>query len=171
MNEHFQELAPYPKWVILPFVYEQLEKDSLARFPHEACGVLLGEMTAEAAVIASYVPLTNASAQPDRHFSLEPQEWVKYCYHPQLLGLFHSHPSAPPIPSATDLQQLPLFASLLKLYVIGSCWGNEPIAGHTAANNRPSFTLQGYELIGSDSNYRLESITFDCIVADQVSLF
>ncbi|GIP56822.1 M67 family metallopeptidase [Paenibacillus sp. FSL W8-0186] len=171
MNDYFRKQVSEPRRIILPSVYKQLEQDSLTRYPHEACGILLGEIAAGAVVIDGYVPVTNASAQPDRHFSLDPQEWVKHSYHPKLLGLFHSHPTAPPVPSAADLRELPLFASLLKLYVIGSCCNIEPAAGQTPGNNRPSFSLQGYEIISSDSNYRLESITFDCIVADQVSLF
>lgn len=95
MNDYFRKQVSEPRRIILPSVYKQLEQDSLTRYPHEACGILLGEIAAGAVVIDGYVPVTNASAQPDRHFSLDPQEWVKHSYHPKLLGLFHSHPTAP----------------------------------------------------------------------------
>lgn len=147
MNDYDHKLFPTSNWVILPSVYLQLEKDSLTRYPQEACGILLGEATAASAVIDDYVPLNNTSSQPEQHFSLEPREWVKHCYHPRLLGLFHSHPTAPPYPSQTDLLQLPLFADLLKLYVIGSCEGKRPGAKRQGANARPDFTMQGYYII------------------------
>lgn len=137
-----------PTWIIPPSVFKELELDSLARYPQEACGVLLGEIKAGTAVINEYVPLHNASGQPERHFALEPKEWVRYCYHPRLLGLYHSHPSAPPQPSRTDLAELPLFAGLLHLYAIGSCCPkatleNLPKPSASAA----AFMIQGYNVI------------------------
>lgn len=147
MNIYDQEPFPIPKWVILPSVYLQLKEDSLSRYPREACGVLLGETTAASAIIDDYVPLNNISSMPEQHFSLEPREWVKYCYHPRLLGLFHSHPTAPPHPSQTDLQQLPLFAELVKLYVIGSCDDKRSGAKQQEVHSRPDFTMQGYHII------------------------
>ncbi|WP_199925713.1 Mov34/MPN/PAD-1 family protein [Paenibacillus bouchesdurhonensis] len=149
MNNNDRKFSPLTKWRIPPSVYKQVEEDTLTRYPQEACGVLLGEATKNAAIIEQYVPLLNVSNRPEQHFSLEPQEWVKYCYHPQLLGLYHSHPTAPPQPSRIDLDQLPLFASLLKLYLIGSCHRASVQTDQQNSSSRLAFILQGYQIINN----------------------
>ncbi|MNJ62794.1 hypothetical protein D3C77_586490 [compost metagenome] len=126
-------------------------EDSLTRHPEEACGVLLGDITADSAVIDNYLPIRNISSQPRQNFLLDPRQWVTCCYNPRLIGLYHSHPSAPPVPSDTDLQQLPLFADLLKLYVIGSSYtdldASRDMANIQGKIIRNTVTLNGYHII------------------------
>lgn len=74
-----------------------------AAHPREACGILLGERgriteTREAA---------NVHARPETHFAIDPQTLIDAhraarSGGPQVLGYFHSHPSGPAEPSATD---------------------------------------------------------------------
>ncbi|WP_019638829.1 M67 family metallopeptidase [Paenibacillus fonticola] len=142
-NHGEQHRLPH-KWVIVPHVYEQMKEDASSRYPQEACGVLFGNMTADPPVIDSYLPIRNVSPRPHQNFVLDPEQWVKCCFNSRLIGLFHSHPSALPVPSETDLQQLPLFSSLLRLYLIGSCHPAEDIVQE--AHDGYRFTLNGYHV-------------------------
>ncbi len=74
--------------------------------PQEACGVLLGVGDEVREVIA----LKNASPTPKTHYIIEPQRLIHAIIDGQkrglgLVGLYHSHPSARPIPSTTDIME------------------------------------------------------------------
>lgn len=98
-----------------------LGKHLLTCFPHEACGLLLGAAAAGGMLISSYVPLSNVAPDPLHTFVPEPQEWVRALYSdPAPIGLFHSHPSSSPWPSAADLQGLTSLGPHFKVYLIGS---------------------------------------------------
>ena len=85
-------------------VARQIADHALSAAPHEACGILAG--TRER--ISRAIPLDNVADVPDRQFRLDPEEqlaalkaldaealdWV---------GVYHSHPSSPPIPSPEDI--------------------------------------------------------------------
>ncbi|MDD9265674.1 M67 family metallopeptidase [Paenibacillus sp. GCM10023248] len=93
-------------------LYEHLLSHSLQMLPEEACGLLLGESEprrhATTLRAQRFAPLTNHAANPQRHFELNPAELLPYLMdrkHP-VIGLFHSHPAAPAIPSQEDLQTL-----------------------------------------------------------------
>ncbi|WP_217593881.1 M67 family metallopeptidase [Cohnella sp. GbtcB17] len=77
--------------------------------PLEACGVLLGAR--ENAIIAvtdiRFIP--NVAADPRTAFAFEPRAWIEAAYAAQksrreVVGFFHSHPSGPPLPSASDIR-------------------------------------------------------------------
>ncbi|MEA3510111.1 MAG: Mov34/MPN/PAD-1 family protein [Actinomycetota bacterium] len=71
--------------------------------PNEACGLIAGTDN----VVEKAYRLVNADAGPDR-FTLDPDEyfsaWQDASAHGwEIIGLFHSHPMAAPIPSSTDI--------------------------------------------------------------------
>jgi proteasome lid subunit RPN8/RPN11 len=71
--------------------------------PNEACGLIAGVND----VVEKAYLLVNADPGTDR-FTLDPEEhfvaWRDAAAHAwEILGLFHSHPTAAPIPSAADL--------------------------------------------------------------------
>lgn len=102
-------------------VQHMLGKHLLTCFPHEACGLLLGTAAAGGMLISSYVPMSNVAPDPLHTFVPEPREWVKALYSdPAPIGLFHSHPSSPPWPSAADLLGLTSLGPQFKVYLIGS---------------------------------------------------
>lgn len=79
--------------------------------PHEACGILLGEQGAGACGperITRAVPAANIHPQPATHFTIDPQALIdahraaRVPGAPQVVGYYHSHPSGPAAPSATD---------------------------------------------------------------------
>ncbi|MFM9976418.1 MAG: M67 family metallopeptidase [Sphingomonadaceae bacterium] len=70
----------------------------------EVCGLVFGD----AGIVEAVVPVANVAADPARHFEIDPAALFEAirCERnggPKLLGYFHSHPSGPPLPSATDI--------------------------------------------------------------------
>ncbi len=71
--------------------------------PNEACGLIAGTDD----VVKKVYQLVNADPAPDR-FTLDPEEyfsaWQDASVHGwEILGLFHSHPTAAPVPSSADV--------------------------------------------------------------------
>ena len=87
----------------------QCEVDS--RAPREACGLLLGTTSNERAAgqleqIAGWLPIPNRARGLDR-FAFDPliyakQEKAARARGCSILGIYHSHPDAPALPSHTD---------------------------------------------------------------------
>ncbi|NRF90781.1 M67 family metallopeptidase [Paenibacillus frigoriresistens] len=92
-------------------VYNDLISYSLQRLPEEACGFILGGQTHgknKELQASTFIPLRNIASNPWNRFEISPVEMLPYLMdsnHP-VIGLFHSHPTAPPLPSEQDLQTL-----------------------------------------------------------------
>ena len=88
-------------------LYDQLVQYCASKLPHEACGLIIGS-NGDSAQASSFVPIRNCAADPRRHFAMSPQEmipWLTDAANP-VIGIFHSHPAAPPIPSEADMETL-----------------------------------------------------------------
>ncbi|WP_410769664.1 M67 family metallopeptidase [Fontibacillus sp. BL9] len=117
----FNHADSFPTLLQLPAqVRTLLEKDFDDRFPMEACGAFFGHLTTETVIAENYLPLSNIAENPRHAFAFDPVEWVRCCYAPDLIGIYHSHPTSLPVPSALDIQQLQHFGSLISVYLIGS---------------------------------------------------
>ena len=97
-----------------PAHYHHMLAHVQACLPEEACGLLGGRAGASAAV----QPVTNALHSPVR-FSMEPKEQLQAMLWLEeqgldLLGIFHSHPTGPDHPSATDVAEF-LYPGVLVL--------------------------------------------------------
>ena len=84
-------------------VIAELLSQAAASHPLEACGLLLG---AEGRVVETRA-CANVHPDPARHFEVDPHALIDAHRAargggPQVLGHYHSHPSGPPEPSATD---------------------------------------------------------------------
>ncbi len=82
----------------------RIVEHAAARSPREACGLLAGK----GAIISLALPVANAAAEPERAFVLEPTGQLRRFKQIDELGLdclgvYHSHPTTPPIPSQADL--------------------------------------------------------------------
>ena len=86
-------------------VRRELERHALEEAPNEACGlVVLRGGTAE-----RYVPGRNAAASPYRfELDVPPETWFLEDDGFEL-AVFHSHPSSPPRPSRTDVENIGLW--------------------------------------------------------------
>ena len=83
---------------------ETMRAAAAAAHPCEACGLLLGEGERIAAAVAT----RNVHPEPATHFEIDPQALIdahraaRRGDAPQVIGYFHSHPTGPAAPSATD---------------------------------------------------------------------
>ena len=72
----------------------------------EVCGLI----AAKHGVPVRCVPVGNIAAQPQQHFTMDPQQQIDAFrmlreQGEQLFAIYHSHPQGPACPSDTDLQQ------------------------------------------------------------------
>jgi len=86
-----------------------ISNTGMCRYPMEACGILIGQITEQAWIIeeAREVPNINRDRAADR-YQLDPVEFQKIDRELRLskqdiIGIFHSHPDCPARPSPTDL--------------------------------------------------------------------
>ncbi|NOU86801.1 hypothetical protein GC102_13585 [Paenibacillus sp. LMG 31460] len=92
-------------------LYKGLISYSLQRLPEEACGFILGGQAHgkdEELQVSTFIPLRNIASNPRNRFEISPAELLPYLMDSKnpVIGLFHSHPTAPPVPSEQDLQTL-----------------------------------------------------------------
>jgi proteasome lid subunit RPN8/RPN11 len=78
-----------------------------AAYPHEACGLLLGDLSQGGGRITAVRETANIHPSPATHFDIDPQALIDAhraarTGGAQVLGYFHSHPTGDPIPSMTD---------------------------------------------------------------------
>jgi [CysO sulfur-carrier protein]-S-L-cysteine hydrolase len=99
----------FPRLLIPQPVFAAMIAQAAAELPNECCGILGGPLregdTVREAVIG--LPLVNAAASPVE-FESEPQSMFAAVRTLRQLGLdvvavYHSHPTSPPVPSRTDL--------------------------------------------------------------------
>ena len=87
---------------------QRLEGWASARYPHEACGLLLGRREAELTAIVHVLEARNLDTTLAReHFELDPadhkvaEEFARELGL-EVVGIWHSHPDRPARPSALD---------------------------------------------------------------------
>jgi proteasome lid subunit RPN8/RPN11 len=103
-------------------ILEEMHRHALADFPNECVGFFFGETKEDHKTVSEYVPLENSKeGDQRRRFEVAPLDYIKAEKHAleqgiDLLGIYHSHPLHPAIPSEHDLKQaVPTFS-----YVIAS---------------------------------------------------
>ena len=117
--------------VVPAAVRRALEEHSRTEAPNEACGLLvLREGVAE-----RYIPGVNAAASPYRfELQTDPEHWFLEDDGFEL-AVFHSHVSAPPRPSRTDVENIGLWEG--RPYLILSL-GTGELAAFTIEGGRIS---------------------------------
>jgi proteasome lid subunit RPN8/RPN11 len=91
--------------------YNELIAYCREKWPHEACGFIYGSI-GNIIRAASFTGVSNVSAHPERHFKMDPKETAAVLLgkmkgnQSELIGIFHSHPNSPPVPSAEDCATL-----------------------------------------------------------------
>ena len=78
-------------------------------YPREACGALLGSVEDDLRRVEAHHPVANRWADRDDRYIVDPATLRRLMEDeerggPRVLGFYHSHPDAPPEPSATDLE-------------------------------------------------------------------
>jgi len=78
-------------------------------YPHEACGLLIGRLTAEGWHVQDVRQVANLNTErADDRFQLDPEAYRQIDRELRdselsIIGVFHSHPDCPARPSPTDL--------------------------------------------------------------------
>lgn len=87
---------------------QEIYSDARRTFPDECCGFLLGEEQGEKRLITEIIVIDNArKSNRKRRFKITPVDYLKaeqYAEEHQLtlLGVYHSHPNHPSVPSEHD---------------------------------------------------------------------
>jgi proteasome lid subunit RPN8/RPN11 len=101
-----------------------------AELPNECCGLLAGLLDADGRLgrAVKRYPLVNAAASPREYLS-DPRsmfaafkDWRQHGL--EVLAVYHSHPTAPPVPSRKDLE---MNYSPDAINLIISLQGDEPV--------------------------------------------
>lgn len=91
--------------------YDALRRHGEETYPHECCGVLLGEMNGEGRVVRSVVRCGNTRTDsPQNRYHIDPRELVRIQREGRgrgedIVGFYHSHPDHPAQWSKTDLEE------------------------------------------------------------------
>lgn len=98
----------------------EMHRHALADFPNECVGFFYGSTADGNKSVTEYLPLENSKeGDQRRRFEVHPLDYMKAEKHGidnglDLLGIYHSHPLHPAIPSEHDLKQaVPFFSYII----------------------------------------------------------
>ncbi len=102
-------------------IVRAIHQEAAAAYPREACGFLFGRKEGSTLVVSRAAAAQNRAARLDR-FLIEAREVFEAMRSArregvELVGIYHSHPDAPPEPSPTDQAD----TWLEGVYLIVSC--------------------------------------------------
>jgi len=108
------------KLFIEPLPWATMERSVIHSFPNESCGFFFGQSTTDGAVVLSARQVENSTILNKKyHFKINAKDYLAaeaYAdqHQLQLLGVYHSHPNQPAIPSSVDTRvALPDFSYLI----------------------------------------------------------
>src|ERR1051326_8397991 len=111
--------------IIEPRIRQLMVEDALNTFPDECCGFLFGREEHDGTRVIVDILVVDNSKEGDktRRFVISPQDYMAAETHAldhdwALLGIYHSHPKHPAIPSETDRQAAQPFFSYVIVSVI-----------------------------------------------------
>ena len=123
--------------------YDSIRQHGEQTYPHECCGVLLGQFENEVRVVTSMVRCGNTRTDsPKSRYNIDPKELVRIQRearerNEEIIGFYHSHPDHPAHWSETDLAEAHWFGCS---YVITS-----------VEKGRAALT-KSFELTGAEEN-------------------
>lgn len=102
----------------------QLIQEARKGYPYEISGFLLGQKSEETELVSEIYPVENVAKEQERKFEIHGLDYLKveaYALEKNLdvIGIYHSHPDYPAIPSKHDLE----FAQRVFAYAIISVDG------------------------------------------------
>jgi len=123
--------------------YEGVRRHGEETYPHECCGVLLGQMDGDSRAVTSTVRCGNTRTDsPQNRYNIDPRELVRIQREGRergedIVGFYHSHPDHPARWSQTDLAEAHWIGCS---YVI------------TSVEKGKAVTTNSFELTGADEN-------------------
>jgi proteasome lid subunit RPN8/RPN11 len=121
--------------------YEAIRRHGEETYPHECCGVLLGQMEDDARIVTSTARAGNTRTDSAHNrYNIDPKELVRIQRQARernedIIGFYHSHPDHPAGWSRTDLAEAHWFGCS---YVI------------TSVEKGKAVLTNSFELAGSD---------------------
>ena len=123
--------------------YASIRRHGEETYPHECCGVLLGQMDGDRRTVTSVARAGNTRTDSAHNrYNIDPRELVRIQREGRergedIVGFYHSHPDHPARWSSTDLAEAHWFGCS---YVI------------TSVENGKAVLTNSFELTGSDEN-------------------
>ena len=123
--------------------YEALRQHGEETYPHECCGVLLGQMDDDVRTVTSVARGGNTRTDSaDKRYNIDPKDLIRIQREGRergedIIGFYHSHPDHPAQWSSTDLAEAHWFGCS---YVI------------TSVEKGKAVLTNSFELAGSDEN-------------------
>jgi proteasome lid subunit RPN8/RPN11 len=123
--------------------YDLLRRHGEETYPHECCGVLLGQMDGDRRVVTSIARCGNTrNDSPHNRYNIDPKELIRIQREGRergedIVGFYHSHPDHPARWSSTDLAEAHWFGCS---YVI------------TSVENGTAAITNSFELTGLDES-------------------
>lgn len=99
----------FDKILITPAVRSSMVDHCLQTLPHEACGFLFGAAYGNTIMVKRFAPVPNVAKEPAVRFEMDPASLIPLASRRNdnnneiIVGIIHSHPLAPAIPSNEDL--------------------------------------------------------------------
>jgi proteasome lid subunit RPN8/RPN11 len=96
---------------ISPKDYAEIRRHGEETYPHECCGVLLGQMDGDVRTVTSTARCDNTRTDsPQNRYHIDPKELVRIQRQAReraedIIGFYHSHPDHPAQWSQTDLEE------------------------------------------------------------------
>jgi proteasome lid subunit RPN8/RPN11 len=96
---------------ISPKDYAEIRRHGEETYPHECCGVLLGQMEGDTRTVTSTARCGNTRTDsPQNRYHIDPKELVRIQRlargrDEDIIGFYHSHPDHPAQWSKTDLEE------------------------------------------------------------------
>jgi proteasome lid subunit RPN8/RPN11 len=108
---------------------EAIHRRARRAYPRECCGLLLGEATAGGARVRAALPARNLDPAPRRGYFIDPRALLRGFraarrHRLEVVGYYHSHPDAAPVPSRRDAAEALPGASYLIVAVDGGVTGS-----------------------------------------------
>jgi proteasome lid subunit RPN8/RPN11 len=123
--------------------FEALRQHGEEAYPHECCGVLLGQVDGAKRVVTSITRCGNTRTDsPQNRYHIDPRELIRIQREGRergedIVGFYHSHPGHPAQWSQTDLAEAHWFGCS---YVI------------TSVEKGKAVLTNSFELVGMDEN-------------------
>jgi len=123
--------------------YDEIRQHGEETYPHECCGVLLGQMDGDVRIVTSTARCGNTRIDsPQNRYHIDPKELVRIQREARgrkedIVGFYHSHPDHPAQWSKTDLEEAHWISCS---YVI------------TSVAKGKAETTNSFELAGSDES-------------------
>lgn len=122
-------------------LYDSLRRHGEETYPHECCGVLLGQMDDDTRLVTSVARCGNTRTDsPQNRYNIDPRELVRIQREGRergedIVGFYHSHPDHPACWSQTDFAEAHWYGCS---YVI------------TSVEKAKAVTTNAFELTGMD---------------------